>query len=221
MPAQNSEFGSLSGLSGRRIVIRRERCGASACHIWNCRGNSARPLTGRPFGGMIHCERGCIMARCLRFALVLLVAVLAGLPVRAASRAVPVSPPAACAEATNEGIHRSCSYSSGAYPSWDHHLMLVDPQQASRLFLPVVIGNHPPCIAAGELIYWYTDDRCCAGLVEISLAQPCDPPGVGACGIDGCSPIPPCACSICAPCGDGVCQPEYRENRCNCSSDCG
>jgi hypothetical protein len=90
------------------------------------------------------------------------------------------------------------------------------------IYLPLIIRNEPdpPCIPAGELLWWYSGDRCCGGLSGILLTQPCDPPGIGGCGNDGCSPIPPCACSLCAPCGDGVCQPEYKENRCSCPSDC-
>jgi hypothetical protein len=77
------------------------------------------------------------------------------------------------------------------------------------------------CIAAGELMWWYQGDHCCAGLSGIPLTVPCDPPGVGGCKVDGCTYIPPCACDRCAPCGDGVCQPEYGENRCSCPADCG
>ena len=90
----------------------------------------------------------------------------------------------------------------------------------SHVYLPVVLHPYPPCVAAGELVWWYAPDYCCEGLSEVRLTQPC-PPGVGGCGPDGCSPIPPCACSMCAPCGNGICQSEYGENRCSCPSDCG
>jgi hypothetical protein len=78
----------------------------------------------------------------------------------------------------------------------------------------------PACIVAGELLYWFGEDQCCAGLSAIYITHPCDSPGDGGCKADGCFVMPPGACSVCAPCGDGVCQPEYRENPCSCAADC-
>jgi hypothetical protein len=94
------------------------------------------------------------------------------------------------------------------------------------LYLPVVTQNVPPCAGLGEEIFmeeYIKGVRCCPGLSAMApdwLYRPCDTPGEGNCDWDGCTVHPPCLCFQCSPCGNGICEPEYGENRCNCTRDC-
>jgi hypothetical protein len=110
-------------------------------------------------------------------------------------------------------------YSPDAYRSSDHDPILVHIKQASRLHLPLIQRNHLDCVPAGEHASSLLGVPCCPGLSRMLLIGTCDTPGEGICDENGCTPPLPCG-YYCSSCGNDMCEPQYRENRCNCPADC-
>jgi len=71
------------------------------------------------------------------------------------------------------------------------------------------------CITEPGKAYYPGTEKCCGGLTSIFGSELPD----GRCWCtekdNNCGGSP-----ICAPCGNGICEKEYKEDRCNCPSDC-
>jgi phosphatidylserine/phosphatidylglycerophosphate/cardiolipin synthase-like enzyme len=97
------------------------------------------------------------------------------------------------------------------------------------VYLPMILRNHRVCAGAGEemsMIEHAQGVQCCPGLAAMHTSRyfrPCEP-GWTACDEDGCTNPPPISeydpWYQCSPCGNDLCEPQYGENRCNCSTDC-
>jgi hypothetical protein len=119
----------------------------------------------------------------------------------------------------NEEFNPPHLYSPDAYRSSDHDPVLVHIKQVSKLYLPLIQRNRPGCVPAGENASSLLGIPCCPGLSRMLLISTCDTPGEGICDENGCTPPVPCG-YYCSPCGNDMCEPQYRENRCNCPADC-